>query len=131
LCQEHHDPELVEEEIGENALGGKYIFHEYAMISWLELVEGVLSPAAPDVTISSDLIHALGVLLEDRSNPDYAGGIESEQPAIKALKAVSPDIHELLGKAIQFRQEYSASQPKRQAGTIPSRDHDALIMHSS
>jgi hypothetical protein len=120
LCQQHHDPELLEEEIVENALGGKYVFHEYAMTSWLELVEGVISPVAPDVTISSDLIHALGVLLEDRSNPDYAGGVESEHPAIKALKAVSPDIHELLGKAIQFRQEYSASQHKRQSGTTHS-----------
>ncbi|KAK3378716.1 NACHT domain protein [Lasiosphaeria ovina] len=131
LCQEHHDPGLLEEEISENALGGKYVFHEYATTSWLELVERIISPAAPDAPISHDLIHPLGMLLEDRSNPKYSGEIESEKPAIKALKAVSPDLHELLAKAIQFRQECSASQHKRQQGSSWINLDPLTISHTS
>lgn len=122
LCQEHHDPGLPEEKIVDNAFGGKYVLHEYATTSWLELLERVIrQDDAPGVTISPDLTHALETLLEDRINPDYTGEVEMEQPPIKALNALSPDLDELMTKAIHFRREYSASQHKRQAGTFPSR----------
>jgi hypothetical protein len=124
LCQKHHDSELAEEAIRQNALEGKYILHELATASWLELVERVIGPGHRDVAIPSELVHSLEMLLEDRSNPEFIGEFENEQPQIVALKVVSPDLHDLLAKAIGFRQEYSVSQHKRQKGEFHSHEKE-------
>ncbi|GAB1319448.1 hypothetical protein MFIFM68171_09658 [Madurella fahalii] len=116
FCQQHHDPELLLEEISDNALKRKYVFHEYAIINWIKLVERA-SQLTPDTTAASDLTRALGILLEDRGNPCYIGDFESSQPAFKPLKGASPELHAMLDKVYQFRREYSASQHKRQAGS--------------
>ncbi|KAK1830451.1 hypothetical protein QBC39DRAFT_354018 [Podospora conica] len=114
LCQQHHDPELSEEAIRKNALEGKYVLHEFATSTWLDMVEKILAPGPRNVATPSELIRALQVLLEGRGNPDYIGDFEAK---IIALKAGSPALHQLLAKAMHFRQEYSVSQHKRQKGS--------------
>ena len=119
---------MLREEISDNALEGKYVFHEYAATNWLELVERA-SQAGPDDTAYSDLIHALETLLKDRSNPSYIGEFESAPLTFKAPKYMSPELHGMLEKASQFRRQYSASQHKKKAGTLisPNLNLDAVV----
>jgi hypothetical protein len=116
LCQQHHNPELLHEEITENVLAGTYILNEYATSYWLELVERCLhfnQKSKP----SSDLIHLLETLLSERVNYEYEDKAEDMRTLrTEVLKSEWPDLHDMLSKAIHFRHVCSTSQHRRQTG---------------
>jgi hypothetical protein len=103
LCQKHHDPQLLEDEIRENVVNGTYILHEYAATTWLDLVERFVH-LDPTETASPELIRLLEELSTDRSNLMYvAERDESENWTTSAFKRMQPQVYEMLSKAVQFR----------------------------
>ncbi|KAI1079677.1 hypothetical protein F5B20DRAFT_160940 [Whalleya microplaca] len=114
ICQQHHEPDLPQEDIAENILAGRYIFHEYAATTWLELVERCIR-LCPNGVPPTSLLRLLERLLEDRSNYNYTGEAKDTPPSKKeALEYTGSEAHGMLGRAAQFRQACLISQYRRQ-----------------
>lgn len=114
LCQKHHDPQLLEDEIRENVINGTYVLHEYAATSWLDLVEKCVH-LDPTETAVPDLVHLLEEISTGRNNLTYvAERDESEKLTMGKFKRMQPQLFEMLSKVAQFR-DLCLSSPRASA----------------
>ena len=103
LCQRHHDPQLLEDEVRENVVNGTYVLHEYAATTWVDLVEKSVR-LDPTETAAPDLVRHLEEISTYRSNHTYvAGRDESDKLTMGRFKRTQPQLFEMLSKAAQFR----------------------------
>lgn len=77
MCQDHHDPDLTEDEIDANIIWGAYRLHQFSSSFWLDLIHEYLTLSGSK-TIPDTLINHLGILLETRSSDHYIETVESE-----------------------------------------------------
>jgi hypothetical protein len=114
LCQKHHNPQLLKDEIRENVVNGTYVLHEYAATTWLDLVEKCVH-LDPTETAATDLVHLLEEISTVRSNLTYvAERDESEKLTMRTLKRMHPQLFEMLSKVAQFR-DLCLSSPRASA----------------
>ncbi|KAF5668760.1 Nacht domain-containing protein [Fusarium denticulatum] len=111
MCQDHHDPDLTEDEIDANILSGAYRLHHFSSSFWLDLIHKYLTLPGSE-TISGALIDQLGVLLETRSSDHYIQSNEikgSIHPAILRLESQEPAVVEMLKGCADFQTSSSKS----------------------
>jgi len=114
LCQKHHDPQLLVDEIRENVVDGTYVLHEYAATTWLDLVEKCVR-LDPTETAAPDLVRLLEEISTDRSNLTYvAERGELEKLTMRTFKRIQPQLYGMLSKAAQFR-DLCLSSPRASA----------------
>ncbi|RTE76813.1 hypothetical protein BHE90_008704 [Fusarium euwallaceae] len=108
LCQEHHDLEFLEQDLGDYILSGAYRFHNFASAYWLRLIKQYLALSRA-TSIPDDLIDQLQQLQHTRLAPGYQpSGQKADiefnmNEAVLALKRTQPDLVELLGNVSQFQ----------------------------
>jgi hypothetical protein len=104
LCQKHHDPELLEDEIQENVLYGTYVLHEYAATNWLGLVEKCVSLDRTK-TATPDLVRSLNEIRIGRSNNTYVGEHrELDILTMDEFKGTQPALFQMLSEVAFFRE---------------------------
>ena len=117
LCQHHHDPDLIREEIVRNVLAGTYIFQTFAATTWLGLVERSLG-LYPNDEVPDDLICLLEELSSERTNFAYEGEPQDVKTSmIQKMKERWPELYDMLFKAAHFRHVSSTSQDRIGLGT--------------
>ncbi|KAF2792115.1 NACHT domain protein [Melanomma pulvis-pyrius CBS 109.77] len=115
LCQGHHDPEILDEDIRRNILSGAYRLHDFATTMWLELIERFVCSDSVHI-LPDELISLLEILMHERNNRQYNGG--TEQPTqwkLESFKQCWPELYDMLCKSTGFHQicsraEYHKSQ---------------------
>jgi hypothetical protein len=104
LCQKHHDPELLEDEIKENVLYGTYVLHEYAATNWLGLVEKCVSLDRTK-TATPDLVRSLNEIRIGKSNSTYVGEHrELDILTMDKFKGTQPALFQMLSEVAFFRE---------------------------
>lgn len=111
MCQDHHDPDLTEDEIDANILWGAYRLHHFSSSFWLDLIHQYLtlsgSKTMPDI-----LIDQLRTLLETRSSDHFTETDHNESSlhqAILDLKPQEPSLVEMLKACTEFQKSLSKS----------------------
>lgn len=103
LCQTHHDPDLLDDDIAQNIPAGAYRLHDFAATAWLELVERFVHLNRQD-TISHELIDALEMLSCERAQGVYTEAAEASTPSsLEPFKSVFQAVHNMLCKVADFR----------------------------
>ena len=116
LCQGHHDPAILDEEITDNILSGAYRLHEFATTMWLELTERVASSSQSQVLLA-ELVSLLQTLVCERKNDRYNDASEKITPwSLETLKEPWFELHNILCKAVHFRQICSKSDYQKTQG---------------
>lgn len=116
LCQGHHDPESLDEDISYNIISGAYRFHDFSKTMWLELVERFASLNQPQ-TLPDELISLLEMLMRERSNDQYSSTTEqSARPNLKSFESNWPQLYSMLFKATYFRQICSKTGYNKREG---------------
>ncbi|KAH7186754.1 hypothetical protein BKA60DRAFT_602584 [Fusarium oxysporum] len=111
MCQDHHDPDLTEDEIDANIIGGAYRLHHFSSSFWLDLVHEYLTLSGSK-TIPDTLVDQLRILLETRSSDHYTETDQSESslhPAILGLEYQEPGLVEMLKGCTEFQTSLSKS----------------------
>ncbi|RBQ76481.1 hypothetical protein FVER14953_03349 [Fusarium verticillioides] len=111
MCQNHHDPELSEDEIDANILWGAYRLHQFSSSFWLDLIHEYLRLSGSE-TIPDALIDQLRILLETRSSDTYTQSDQSKgslHPAILGLEDQEPALVEMLKGCAEFQTSLSKS----------------------
>jgi hypothetical protein len=104
LCQRHHDPEILDEEIADNILSGAYRLHEFATTMWLELTERVASSSQSQVMLA-ELASLLQTLICERKNDRYNDASKKTSPrSLETFEKPWFELHDILCKAVHFRQ---------------------------
>lgn len=105
LCQNHHDDGISDDEIAKYIISGKYRLHNYAVTTWLDLVERYVSLNGSK-PLSSELIHALEYLATERFNGEFTASTDlagrSQKPGLKKFKAEWPKLHTMLLNVARF-----------------------------
>lgn len=117
LRQQHHEPELPEQEIYEHALAGSYVLHDFAATTWLELVERSITFDRSG-SKSTSLIAHLESLFDDRCNPDYVGEAKGVPASLKGLGESWSGLLRTLCETVRFRQDCATSQYRRENGKV-------------
>ncbi|KAI0379623.1 NACHT domain protein [Hypomontagnella monticulosa] len=118
LFQQHHNPNLTEEEIRGNVLSGVYVLHNYATTTWLELVERYVGLNRPQ-TLLSDLVDSIMTFRGERDNQGFEEATDSASwPNLVALRDAQPEVYKFLVQASQFRLICSASEHRMQQGAL-------------
>ena len=86
------------------------MFHEYATTYWLELVERSIQLDDKEKTISDNIIKHLELLGEVRLNGNFEKMPKASTSSTASLASEWPSLHEMMGKAVQFRQDSLNSQ---------------------
>ncbi|EWG41198.1 hypothetical protein FVEG_03349 [Fusarium verticillioides 7600] len=105
MCQNHHDPELSEDEIDANIMWGAYRLHQFSSSFWLDLIHEYLRLSGSK-TIPDALIHQLRILLETRSSETYRQSDQSKgslHPAILGLEDQESALVEMLKGSVDFQ----------------------------
>ncbi|KAG5746346.1 hypothetical protein H9Q70_010966 [Fusarium xylarioides] len=105
MCQNHHDPELSEDEIDANIFWGAYRLHQFSSSFWLDLIQEYLRLSGSE-TIPDALINQLRILLEARSSDTYTQSDQSKgsiHPAILGLEDQDPALVEMLKGSADFQ----------------------------
>ncbi|KAF5574950.1 Nacht domain protein [Fusarium subglutinans] len=111
MCQNHHDPELTDDEIDANILWGAYRLHHFSSSFWIDLIHQYLTLSGSE-TIPDSLINQLRILLDTRSSDHYT---QSDQPkdsihsAILGLEVQEPSLVGLLKSCTAFKTSSSNS----------------------
>lgn len=111
MCQDHHDPDLTEDEIDANIIWGAYRLHHFSSSFWLDLIHEYLTLSDSN-TIPDSLIDQLRILLETRSSDHYNEIDQNESslhPAILDLKSQEPALVEMLKACTEFQTSLSKS----------------------
>ncbi|KAF5000641.1 hypothetical protein FDECE_11178 [Fusarium decemcellulare] len=105
LCQDHHDPSLIEHDIEHNILWGAYRLHHFSSTFWLELIDRYLVFSNADA-LPENLIRQLELLHETRSAKGYQqtdrSGIKP-RAAIMAFHSKEPNLAKVLSDTFQFQ----------------------------
>lgn len=121
LCQGHHDPEILDEEISNNILSGVYRLHDFSMIVWLELVERYACFSGSR-TLPNELISLLEMLMHKRGNDQFdIVAKDCTQPKLELFKSNWPNLHSMLCKVSQFRRTCSNAEYNKRQGTLNPR----------
>ena len=116
LCQGHHDPESLDEDMSYNIISGAYRFHDFSKTVWLELVERFVC-LSQSQTLPDELISLLEILMRERSNDQCNGTAkQSAQPNLRSFESNWPQLHSMLLKAAYFRQMYSKTEYNKRQG---------------
>jgi len=116
LCQGHHDPEILDEELSHNILSGVYRLHNFSTTVWLELVERY-AYSNRSRTLPNELISLLEMLMQERSNDRFDSVVEdSTQPKLESFKSKWPNLHSMLCQAAHFRRTCSEAEYKKSQG---------------
>jgi hypothetical protein len=116
LCQRHHDPEILDEEIADNILSGAYRLHEFATTMWLDLTERVTSSSQSHVLLA-ELASLLQTLVCERKNDRYNDANEKAIPwSLETFEKHWFELHDILCKAVHFRQICSKSDYQKTQG---------------
>ncbi|KAF5584313.1 Nacht domain-containing protein [Fusarium pseudoanthophilum] len=126
MCQDHHDPDLTEDEIDANIMWGAYRLHNFSSSFWIDLIHKYLTLSGSE-TIPDTLIHQLGVLLETRSSDHYIQSNErksSVHPAIGRLESQEPAVVEMLKGCAEFqtsltKSDFRINDPEQWLHTSP------------
>ncbi|EGU76073.1 hypothetical protein FOXB_13411 [Fusarium oxysporum f. sp. conglutinans Fo5176] len=92
LCQDHHEPDLTEDEIDANILWGAYRLHYFSSGFWLDLINEYLTLSS-SATLPNTLIDQLRVLFGTRQSEDHTQTDQDAtclHPAILALESREP-----------------------------------------
>jgi hypothetical protein len=111
LCQDHHDPDLTEDEIDANVLWGAYRLHYFSSNFWLALINQYLTLSSA-TTLPNTLIDQLRILLETRSLEDHIKtdqGVNCLHPAILSLESEEPALVEMMKSCTDFQTSSSKS----------------------
>ncbi|KAG4260120.1 hypothetical protein FPRO04_12431 [Fusarium proliferatum] len=105
MCQDHHNPDLTEDELDANIIWGAYRLHHFASRFWLDLIHGYINLSGSE-TIPDTLTDQLRTLLETRSSDAYTQRDRfkgSLHPAIRGLEFQVPDLVEMLKGYADFQ----------------------------
>ncbi|KAF5573491.1 Nacht domain-containing protein [Fusarium pseudocircinatum] len=111
MCQNHHDPELTEDEIDANILWGAYRLHHFSSSFWVDLIHQYLTLSGSE-TIPDALIDQLRILLDTRSSDHYKQSGQTKgsiHPAILSLELQEPSLVGMLKGCTDFQASSSNS----------------------
>ncbi|KAI8402733.1 hypothetical protein FOFC_16160 [Fusarium oxysporum] len=111
LCQDHHEPDLTEDEIDANILWGAYRLHYFSSGFWLDLINEYLTLSS-SATLPNTLIDQLRVLFGTRQSEDHTQTDQDAtclHPAILALESREPVLVEILKSCTAFQTSSSKS----------------------
>ncbi|SCN87403.1 uncharacterized protein FFNC_01767 [Fusarium fujikuroi] len=137
MCQDHHDPDLTEDELDANIIWGAYRLHHFSSCFWLDLIYGYLTLSGSE-TIPDILTDQLRVLLETRSSDAYTQSDQFEgslHPAICGLESQDPDLVEMLKGCAHFQtssttSDFRINNPEQWLPTSPlSIPHISITFH--
>jgi hypothetical protein len=116
LCQQHHDAEILDEELRDKILLGAYRFHDFATNSWFVLVER-FNRLMQLPTPSEKLVSFLRMLINERTNKKWDTNTSgSAYPSLTNFKSTCPDVYRLLcGTAVFVRTCSNSDFSKRQS----------------
>ncbi|KAL7754599.1 hypothetical protein ACKLNR_002808 [Fusarium oxysporum f. sp. zingiberi] len=92
LCQDHHQPDLTEDEIDANILWGAYRLDYFSSRFWLDLINQYLTLSG-SATLPNTLFDQLRILFDTRQSEDHTQtdqGAICLHPAILALESQEP-----------------------------------------
>ncbi|KAI5456910.1 hypothetical protein BGZ63DRAFT_434144 [Mariannaea sp. PMI_226] len=111
LCQDHHDIDDTEDEIGDGILKGTYRLHNFASAFWLQIIEQYMA-LKHATTLPDSLIDQLKLLHSTRTVMSYEPMNQQESesyPAtIAALKPHQPEVADMLCNVFRF--QHASSQ---------------------
>ncbi|KAF5968445.1 Nacht domain-containing protein [Fusarium bulbicola] len=111
MCQDHHDPDLTEDEIDANILWGAYRLHHFSSSFWLGLITEYLTLSGSK-TIPDTLVDHLRELLETRPSDHYTQSNQSKgslHQAILGLRFQEPALVEMMKGCTDFQTSLSNS----------------------
>lgn len=121
LCQDHHSPDISDEELKKGIEMGDYRLHYYAANTWLNLIIQYLRLNISK-NISEELIEALTKLHDERGKQEYHGhtGLKEQwyPPALQRFQSHHPDLFSFLRSFAQFQQKCSTSLYNLKEGKI-------------
>jgi len=118
LRQQHHDPDITDEEIADNILSGAYRLHDFATTMWLELTEKFIS-TSQSLVPPDELVDSLQALHYERKNDGYVNAvIQANAQSLEAFKAYYPELYGILCEAVHFRQICAKSEFKKIPGEL-------------
>ncbi|VZI19679.1 unnamed protein product [Fusarium fujikuroi] len=137
MCQDHHDPDLTEDELDANIIWGAYRLHDFSSRFWLDLICRYLISSGSE-TVPDTLTDQLRVLLETRSSDAYTQSDQFEgslHPAICDLESQDPDLVEMLKGCAHFqtsstKSDFQINSPEQWLPTSPlSIPHISITLH--
>ncbi|KAF5541970.1 Nacht domain-containing protein [Fusarium mexicanum] len=102
MCQDHHDPDLTEDEMDANILWGAYRLHHFSSNFWLDLINEYLTLSGSE-TIPDILTDQLRMLLERRSSDHYKQSDQSESFLHPAILYEEPALVDMLKACTDFQ----------------------------
>ncbi|KAF5674658.1 Nacht domain-containing protein [Fusarium circinatum] len=126
MCQDHHDPDLTEDEIDANILWGAYRLHHFSSSFWLSLITEYLTLSGSE-TIPDTLIDHMRELLETRPLHHYTQGDQNKgslHQAILGLGLQEPALVEMLKGCTDFQtslpnSDFRINNPEQWLHTSP------------
>lgn len=137
MCQDHHDPDLTEDELDANIIWGAYRLHHFSSRFWLDLIHGYLTLSGSE-TIPDTLTDQLRTLLETRSSDAYTQSDRfkgSLHPAIRGLESQEPGLVEMLKGCANFqtsstKSDFRINNPEQWLHISPlSIPHISITLH--
>lgn len=131
LCQDHHSPDISNEDVKVGIELGNYRLHYYAANTWLKLIIQYLR-LNPSKNISEELTEALTKFHDKRGKQEYHGHTELEEqwypPELQRFQSHNPNLFSFLQSFAQFQQKCSISLYDLSEGKI-SRFYMLLTIH--
>lgn len=113
LCQNHHDPFLLDDELKENLMSGEYQFKSYAETAWLELIRRYIHLNGGE-NFSTDLLSAIERLMMERSRHDFKRRTKlkghASYPHLDKIKARWPKLYATLRNEAEFWEQCPDSE---------------------
>ncbi|EHK42065.1 hypothetical protein TRIATDRAFT_295808 [Trichoderma atroviride IMI 206040] len=112
LCQDHHSPDISNEDVKMGIERGNYRLHYYAANTWLNLTIQYLR-LTRYTDISEELIAALTKFCNERGKPECYGHEELKEEQypseLQRIRSHDPNLFGLLQSFAQFQQKSSSS----------------------
>ncbi|RKL31203.1 hypothetical protein BFJ72_g11220 [Fusarium proliferatum] len=126
MSQDHHDPDLTDDELDANIVWGAYRLHHFSSSFWLDLIYGYLTLSGSK-TMPDTLTDQLRILLETRSSDAFTQSDQlkgSLHPAIPGLESQEPDLIEMLKGCADFqtsstKSDFQINNPEQWLHTSP------------
>ncbi|KAK5057894.1 hypothetical protein LTR84_011895 [Exophiala bonariae] len=104
LCQTHHDYNIPDADLEYNILSGAYRLHDFAVLMWPELLKRY-NHLVGQGSVCDKLVDVLETLRCERANETYEESAGSSTPSyLERLKTTSPALHDIICKAVHFRE---------------------------
>lgn len=121
LCQDHHSPDISDEDVKKGIEMGNYKLHYYVTNIWLILIIQYLR-LNPSKNISEELVEALTEFHDERGKQEYHEHIGLKEqwypPELQRFQSYNPDLFSFLRSFAQFQQKCSTSLYNLQEGKI-------------